>query len=57
MNRLLAYFSGDMPAVNTAVDASQYVSPPVSSYVTTISPLAIVPGVVALVTAILYIIL
>jgi hypothetical protein len=53
MNRLLAYFSGDVPAVDT----SQYVSPPVPQYVTTWSPLAIVPGVVALVTAILYIIL
>jgi hypothetical protein len=57
MNRLLAYFSGDLPAVHTAVDTSQYVSPPVPQYVTTVSPLAIVPGVVALVTALLYILL
>ena len=38
-------------------DASQPVSPSVSERVTTWSPLAIVPGVVALVTALLYIIL
>ena len=38
-------------------NASQPVSPAVSGRVTTISPLAIVPGVVAFVTALLYILL
>jgi hypothetical protein len=56
MNRLLAYFSGDMPVV-PATTVSRPVSQPATHHVTTISPLAIVPGVVAFVTAILYIIL
>jgi hypothetical protein len=53
MNRLLAYFSGDMPAVNTAVDTSRPVSQPATHHVTEWNVSAIVCLVVFAVTTLL----
>jgi hypothetical protein len=53
MNRLLAYFSGDLPVVNTAVDTLRPVSQPATHHVTQWNVSAIVCLVVFVVTALL----